>query len=377
MGKTYSLLLENEQNSDTYYNEISEISMKVANMLNIQGKEYVDEYIEFIRTNNIEILRSFNEYGIELLLIGVLFIEYIDNARAFKYVIKAPFNYLNNLRMKKVRKGKSYKRIDKLRGRLINKFLLRKVDGQIYPTFEGFILLIKWLRATNDYNEELIRLSNWIKFFNTKNNRYVQGVLINGINMAEELYNIGEKYLWKYTKHVFAFNEKQKSQKTNREDTIFRTKTEIQYYFNMTCAEIMNMQYKDDYKNCEQKLLFVPSCLRQTKSECQSTFTLKGMKCTACAKACNVNKITKKAKEFGIIAYIIPHESSMFKYINHERKKGLIGVACVLNLMSGGWKALRIGYIPQCVLIDSPGCSTHWLEKEVMTSINMERIVIQ
>ena len=56
--------------------------------------------------------------------------------------------------------------------------------------------------------------------------------------------------------------------------------------------------------------------------------------------------------------------------------KGMVGIACILNLMSGGWKAIRIGYIPQCVILDYCGCG-HWRENRKMTNININKLIVK
>ena len=59
-----------------------------------------------------------------------------------------------------------------------------------------------------------------------------------------------------------------------------------------------------------------------------------------------------------------------------EDKKDLaiVGVACPLNLISGGWKAATLGMPPQCVLLDKVACSRHWLKEDVPSSINKKEL---
>ena len=73
--------------------------------------------------------------------------------------------------------------------------------------------------------------------------------------------------------------------------------------------------------------------------------------------------------------YVIPHETNLLNAKREDNEKiGIIGIACVLNLISGGWKALRLGFIPQCVILEECGCSNHWLKESKMTAINEERL---
>ena len=84
-----------------------------------------------------------------------------------------------------------------------------------------------------------------------------------------------------------------------------------------------------------------------------------------------VNKLNNLMENRYIDVCIIPHETIINKIdVKDKNKIGIIGIACIPNLMSGGWKALRLGFIPQCVLLDYSGCSKHWLDKEKMTEIN-------
>lgn len=49
----------------------------------ITGEDFLADYMRYIEEHKIESLRSREEYSIEILLIGVLMLEYMDNGRAF------------------------------------------------------------------------------------------------------------------------------------------------------------------------------------------------------------------------------------------------------------------------------------------------------
>lgn len=53
---------------------------------------------------------------------------------------------------------------------------------------------------------------------------------------------------------------------------------------------------------------------------------------------------------------------------------GIIGVACILNLLSGGWKAKKLGYLPQCVLLYYCGCNGHWDGEGIVTGLNENKL---
>lgn len=72
--------------------------------------------MKYIEDNKIESLRSSEEYSIEILLIGVLMLEYMDNGRAFMNKSVHLYVSLNELRNSS-EKFKTF--IDKLRGDLL------------------------------------------------------------------------------------------------------------------------------------------------------------------------------------------------------------------------------------------------------------------
>jgi hypothetical protein len=83
-------------------------------------------------------------------------------------------------------------------------------------------------------------------------------------------------------------------------------------------------------------------------------------------------------KKFGFEVFLVPHESSVFsgdagKQLIGEGA-GIVGIACVSNLVAGGWKAKALGMPPQCVLLDHCGCRKHWHEKGISTDINMKQL---
>ena len=329
--------------------------------------------MHFIENNKIENLRTRQEYFIELLLIGVVLKEYINNARAFKVITRGVFSFLNKLRIKS--RGKNKNKIDKLRGKLMSKILIKKKYINKKISLEDIKLTIKWLQATGDFNEEVIRLNNWENFLENKNNEYISKVVMKCGNLINYLNDIGKKQLHIYTKNVENYLKTYGIEHKSKEDYIYCGKSEIQYYFNMVSAEIMNNVYREKFLKCREKLVFLPACMRQISTSCKGIIENMGYKCINCSKVCNVSKLTALEKEYKFKVYTIPHESLLFNMYDEENNQvGIIGIACVLNLISGGWKALRLGFNPQCIVLDYCGCSNHWMKKPIMTNINYNRL---
>lgn len=367
---TYSLK-GNNIDSDEYYSIVENISNKIISNIVYKSREILDSYKKFIYEEWVEEVRSDEEYAIEILYIGIVIEEYIDYAKAFKEKSLTPYNILNSIRkVKKVRKC-----ADRIKGKLTSKVLLNEDTSLESPSVEDFKSIIKWMKAVGDFKEEVIRLEYWQLFLKNKSKSYTDKFFKLCDDIAVEFYIESKGALGKYTERVADFLKDFKNKYKNREDIIYCGKAEIQYFFNMICAEMMNKIYYERFLKIDKKIIFVPACMRQENNKCQSQKTTLGDKCVACSERCNVKSLTILGARTGCEVYTIEHETDLFKEDEERNEEiGVIGVACVLNLMSGGWKALRIGFIPQCVVLEFPGCENHWLDKKEMTSINYNKL---
>ncbi|RDY26759.1 DUF116 domain-containing protein [Romboutsia weinsteinii] len=368
---TYSLSL-GDDDSDDYYEIVDRISDDIATKVLNDGKEYINGIITFIEYKDLEKIRSRAEYGIELLLIGVMLIEYNDYARAFNPTIEPIFKVLNNLRDRK----QEYKvKIDKIRGKLNTKILMKKRYNFESLSLGNLKLLIKWMNASGDFKEEVLRLKNWEIFLSTKDGNYINYFLNTCMSLSNHLNDICKNSLGKYSENVDMYLKKYKEKHFNKEDIIYCGKGEIQYFFNMVSAEIMNKSYREEFLRTSEKFIFLPSCMCQTESTCLSEKKGNGYICKHCSRKCNINEMSNMVEKYGYKVLIIPHEASMLnlEYKNNE-SIGIIGIACVLNLVSGGLKAIRLGFKPQCIVLDYCGCKNHWREIPIMTDINFKRL---
>jgi uncharacterized protein len=165
----------------------------------------------------------------------------------------------------------------------------------------------------------------------------------------------------KHSKHLF------------KEDVIFCGRKRVEYHPNMIGAEIMNRSFRKDFEIRPRKALLLPGCIRAKNTEnCRVQETNLGLECTGCLKSCRVNELSKTGKKQGFEVYMVSHESSAFSSSTKEDRDelGIVGVACVSNLIAGGWKADSLGIPAQCIILDYCGCKNHWdQEGSLQTSI--------
>ena len=101
-----------------------------------------------------------------------------------------------------------------------------------------------------------------------------------------------------------------------------------------------------------------------------------GYTCSKCTDACSINLTGQLSEKYNAKTVIGYNSSEIYntKAPSQEIKYGIVGIACVLNLISGGLKAKELGYVPQCVVLDYCGCKQHWNFEGLITNFNRIRL---
>ena len=373
MEKITYFLCESNESSTEFYKKNLNFSKKVLNKLEGNFSNDINDYMNYINKNNMEQLRSKSEYLLEILMIGVFWKEHVNKAISLS---KIPRNIL--IKLSTLREKESIKKIvDINRGLLEYLFLNRRSNDKIKISLENYKKLVNYLKACGDYKEEAKRLEVWISYFFSLNKNKVEKILTSYLEFAKYFEDISQEVLGIYTKNVNLFLKNIDKKYKYREDFLFCSRKEVEYHLNMVGAQIMNEAYRKEFLKTKEKRLLLPSCMRiKDEKNCKAIKTEEGYICNSCSKNCNVNKYDKLGKKYNFQVYIIPHESSIsVKNKIKDGHIGIIGVACVLNLISGGLKAKNLGFVPQCVFLDYCGCKDHWHDKGIITDINMSYLL--
>ena len=373
MEKITYFLCESNESSTEFYKKNLNFSKKVLNKLEGNFSNDINDYMNYINKNNMEQLRSKSEYLLEILMIGVFWKEHVNKAITLS---KIPRNIL--IKLSTLREKESIKKIvDINRGLLEYLFLNRRSNDKVKISLENYKKLVNYLKACGDYKEEAKRLEVWISYFFSLNKNKVEKILTSYLEFARYFEDISQEVLGIYTKNVNLFLKNIDKKYKYREDFLFCSRKEVEYHLNMVGAQIMNEAYRKEFLKTKEKRLLLPSCMRiKDEKNCKAIKTEEGYICNSCSKNCNVNKYDKLGKKYNFQVYIIPHESSIsVKNKIKDGHIGIIGVACVLNLISGGLKAKNLGFVPQCVFLDYCGCKDHWHDKGIITDINMSYLL--
>ncbi len=377
MSKNLTYTLNNFQgNPDSFYADLSSFTDSILSNPDFETECYVNDFRAFIKKERIETLRSQNEYIVEFLMIGIYWQNYSGNASETGNIAK---NLLKVL-YKQRKKFPQYKaKIDKLRGCLAYLFLEKhKQTHSESFNCNGLNRLLNWLSASGEFNEEVLRLRNWMTYSKIKDENYIAALIKTAVKFSEKFSEQAKYSLGKYVENLAEFHQKSKTDYKYREDYFFVNRSHNEYFLNMFAAEILNRELKKNFIKTSKKVVLLPTCMRNEPAKgCKAKSDGKELVCTSCWSECNIGKVSAEMKKLGTTTYLIPHSSEFSKFLvkwKDVKDTSLIGVACVLNLIAGGYEMKRLNISSQCVFLDYCGCKKHWDKEGFPTSLNLNQL---
>jgi hypothetical protein len=141
--------------------------------------------------------------------------------------------------------------------------------------------------------------------------------------------------------------------------------SEEQYHLYMLEIELQNRLNAKSFQNCDTKLAFLPHCLRDLKTECQSAKRGEDYVCQECSKVCNINAVSKMLRRHGVQPYIwrTANLRSLFRKLKKEGKHlGVLGIACIPELVLG-MRLCACAEVPVVgIPLDANRCARWWGE---------------
>jgi uncharacterized protein len=360
----------------SYYDDIKDVADILLDASHPQLEKYINEYINFISVNKLEKLRSYEEYLFDMLSFGAYLKIYSSASRKSFY----PAIYLSIKLYRLRQNNKALKKyVDPVRGVLSTLFLYDKNPHKASDKdFKIINKLIDWLEATGEFREEVKRYRIFADYINSIGGEARKNLLTEIKRIIWFFDEERVKILAKYTQNVNTFLEQEHSFYKWREDYIFCGRKESEYHLSMVGAELMNRAFKNSFSNSKSVTLLVPSCMRLYNDyRCKAVKKDFDLQCARCNKNCNINKLMSKGESDGFDVSIIPHSSDFTAWLKTwaaGRNKGVIGVACPLNLVTGGLELKSLDIPAQCLLTDYCGCVNHWDEKGFPTRLNIEEL---
>jgi hypothetical protein len=370
---TYSLRLEHP-NSDGYYRSIAAFTDQWTTYAVEAMRENFSEFHSFRQICGA-LTRSEAEYTLELLALGTLLLQHrISSSHYPLWTIR----FIASLNRIQQRRPRLEPVIKELRGLTQGLFLRsRNTTDKVQSTQDCEIddLLIQ-IEAQGE-NALFHRFLQWKDYLQTLDKDKRDKILADCLALAKRFSKESDHALGKYSAGVESFLTDVAPQHRWRYDSMFISRTRLEYHLGMLATETLNRAYRKRFLETKRKVVIVPPCMRiQPDEDCKALDTPFGARCQACKPTCRVHHVTKLGEKLGFDVFIIPDE---LRGIGIEAKRGkdsigLVGVSCALTNWSGGWDAEEMGVPAQGLLLDYVGCRYHWDDKGISTDTNLGKL---
>ncbi len=364
---TYSLREYNElaSHSSAFYEKADAFADQVLLQAEVAGIEGI------ARQRSDEVLE---ELVFDLLLLGVLWNSYQKNAVGFPRQLSGIYRSLFQLR-KRYPFVKPL--IDKLRGWLTF-VLVRQADAVPQGlSLTALEKLLVWLEATCEYRQETKHLRRWQQCFlqQSKAEENLEKI----VEFATWFERESAEKLGSFTQRVDLFLTGAAKNYHWREDAIFCGRKRVEYHLNMVGATIMNRTFRHRFQQAAQKVVLLPLCMNTRQNGgCQAKQETRGWVCGRCTPKCRICQITQIGEKEGFEVLLVPHSSGFTRWLEQWRDQdqcGVVAVACVLNLLAGGYEMKSLCIPAQCVFLDYCGCQKHWRHEGIATDIDEGRLL--
>lgn len=372
-------LRETGGKSDAFYADVARFSDEVLAGIEQRAAAALDGYTRHVQLFLREAPRSRGEYAIELLTLGLTLRRYGGAAESTPAWIVQLTRELFELR----RSSSLMKPVaDLLRAVLTRSFLMsrigRKTTGEL-PLPDGLPSLIEWLHATGEFEQEAMRLHNWRSYLDTLSQQEAAHWIETATELFDWFKSEADRALGPYTRGVSGFLTGEYAWRGCREDQIFCGKEPTEYHISMVAAEVMNRGLRAEFERTPKKAVLVPSCLCSAHAgNCQALVSGVDITCAACDPTCAVNRITRRMRDLGATVYLVPHATGFSRWLERWQgapEYGIVAVACLLNILPGGYEMRARGIASQCVPLDYPGCQKHWRSQGIPTGLNADQLV--
>ncbi len=117
------------------------------------------------------------------------------------------------------------------------------------------------------------------------------------------------------------------------------------------------------------RILLLPQCLRA--SGCQAPLDEEGYHCLGCGR-CLIKEAKEEAETLGYKVFILAGGSMVEKVFNTTKPKACLGVACIKELVLGGFVSEKKKVFPYAVPLAKDGClNTEVNLDELKTAIRL------
>jgi hypothetical protein len=152
--------------------------------------------------------------------------------------------------------------------------------------------------------------------------------------------------------------------------------TRLQYHLYMLEIELTNRLYSNGFRNADNKIAFLPHCLRDFTVDCKASADSFDYRCKHCSKNCYQNHVSRLLDDNNIKAYIWRGGNLKKKaqsFMKSGETLGILGIACIPELVSGMRKCRKYNIAVVGIPLDANRC-IRWMGSFYENSVNLEAL---
>lgn len=156
------------------------------------------------------------------------------------------------------------------------------------------------------------------------------------------------------------------SEASDPDDLALITSPPDKYIRNMLCLAVLNSLYRDEFLNAKKRLIVLPECLKNYGPDiCCKIERKNHSECANCLSDCHVNLVDEAFVDSRTEMILEPEDTELMA-ANLRQKRGtvgIVGVACILTLISGFKATLKHKHPTQGLFLNYSSCGYHWAKK--------------
>ncbi len=314
-------------------------------------------------------------FAVELLALSVLYHNYAENIPKVSSLMHLILKSLY-----RTRKIHPLIKIinNKIRAMLMNRYLVGTPEFSVTNPVMKMKNLYRWLDSSGEFDQECRQIKKYIRRFSRSKLTAQKDFLEKMIRLNTLFLKISKPVRETCMKEYDQFATDYPETHKGKEDYILLKRHHNDYLLNLIGSEMLNTAFLKEWQKKKDNYILLPSCMsKKGEAKCPAKKMKYEAVCIGCMKNCQVNQISKLAEKYEFKTRLISHStgfSNWFKQKKITSEIAIIGIACAMNLFTGGWEAMNAKVPAQCVFLNYPGCQKHWHPKGVVTDINLDRL---
>jgi hypothetical protein len=373
----FDLIYDLRANHGACSTDVAEFSTRFLAEAETRAGALLDGYTGHLRASASEPPRSRGEYAIDLLMLG-LFLQLYGDAAAHT---SNPPIFAARMLLSLRRRSKFLKpAADLLRAWLFrHASATTRPSAEPVPELHRLPRLIEWLAATGEFDQESARLRAILGFLRALPEPTAALALSTASALFAWFDRESAAALGSYTRGVNRFLRADFAARPLREDRLFCGRPPVEYHLGMVAADIMNHGFQAEFARTQRRAVLLPTCMRGARAAtCRAVTRGVDITCAGCDPNCAIHRITRRMARENVQVYIVPHAGSFSRWLERWQREpgvGVVAVACLANILAGGYEMRARNIASQCVVLDFPGCEKHWRTASIPTKVNESRLV--